>query len=81
MKNDIINAPVPHGSICCTYHQLKYLSPNRKKTTTKTRATQKSRTFEKMEVYGKISQKNGAKAEKDKTERATGLGRITEEEI
>ena len=23
--------PVPYGSICCTYHQLKYSSPNRSK--------------------------------------------------
>ena len=34
-----------------------------------------------MEVYGKRSQENGPKTEKDKTERATGLGRITKEEI
>ena len=34
-----------------------------------------------MEVNGKRSQENGPKAEKDKTERATGLGRRTKEEI
>ena len=24
--------PVPYGSMCCPYHQLKYSSPNRSKT-------------------------------------------------
>ena len=32
-------------------------------------------------VYGKRGQENGPKAEKDKTETATGLGRRTREEI
>ena len=32
-----------------------------------------------MEVYGKRSQEKGPKAEKDKTERATGLGTRTRE--
>ena len=52
------------------YHQLKYSSSKPlKKTTT---ATQKT-----SENYGlgKKSQENGPKATKDKTERATGLGR------
>ena len=31
--------PVPYDSICCTYHQLKYSTPNRSK---KTRATQRA---------------------------------------
>ena len=31
--------------------------------------------FQKMEVQEKKSQENGPKVEKDKTERATGLGR------
>ena len=34
-----------------------------------------------MEVSGKRSQENRPKAEKDKRERATGLGRRTKEEI
>ena len=34
-----------------------------------------------MEVQGKICQENGPKAEKDKTESATGLGRRTRQEI
>ena len=33
----------------------------------------KEPTFRKMEVMGKRGQENGPKAEKDKTERATGL--------
>ena len=37
--------------------------------------------FRKMKVSGKRSQENGPKAEKDKTERATGLGRRTKDEI
>ena len=34
-----------------------------------------------MEVQGKRGQETGPKAEKDNTERATGLGRRTREEI
>ena len=34
-----------------------------------------------MEAYGKKSQENGPKADKDKTELATGLGRRTRDEI
>ena len=34
-----------------------------------------------MEVLGKRIQENGPKADKDKTEKATGLGRRTKEEI
>ena len=34
-----------------------------------------------MEFYGKRGQENGPKAEKDKTQRAKGLGRRTREEI
>ena len=34
-----------------------------------------------MEVWGKRGQEDGPKAEKDKTERVTGLGRRTREEI
>ena len=37
--------------------------------------------FRKMEVWGKAGQENGPKAENDKTERATGLGRRTRDEI
>ena len=33
-----------------------------------------------MKVWGKRSQDNGPKTEKDKTERATGLGRRTRED-
>ena len=64
--------PVPYSSICCTYHQLKYSSPNLSK-------KNQEPTFQKME--GKRGQVNGPKAEKDKTERATGLCRRTREEI
>ena len=61
----------------CTYYQLKYSSPNRSH-----KEKGKNHTKEpKMEVYGKRGQENGPKAEKDKTERATGLGRRTREEI
>ena len=34
-----------------------------------------------MEVYGKRGQENGPKAEKDETERETGLGRRTRGDI
>ena len=57
---------MPFGSICCTYHQLKYWSPNRSKKQ-KQRATQTSLPFR--------------KAEKGQTERATGQDRRTREEI
>ena len=64
---------MPHGRICCTYHQVKASSPNRSKQKSHT----KEPTFRKMEVCGKRSQENGPKVEKEKTERATGLGRRT----
>ena len=60
-----------YGSICFTHHQLKYSSPNRSTTTTKTR-----KRFREKEV-----RRMGQEHEKDKTERATGLGRRTREEI
>ena len=74
---------MPYGSIiCCTYHQLKYSSPNRSNKTKKTpKSHTKEPTFQKMEVMGKTDQENGPKAEKDKTELATGLGRRIREEI
>ena len=56
----------------------KYSSHNRSK---KQKQETKEPTFRKMEVYGKGNQENGAKAEKDKTERAIRLGRGTKEEI
>ena len=49
------------------------------KNTPKTRATQEP--FGKWKFQGKRSQKNGPKAKKGKTERATGLGRKTKEDI
>ena len=48
---------------------------------TQNKSQTKDPTFRNMEVYGKRGQENGAKAEKDKTERAKGLGRRTREEI
>ena len=72
--------PVPYGSIFCTYHQLKYSSPNHSKKQNKTKATQKSQPFGKWR-FRERDQENGPKAEMDKTERATGLGRRTKEEI
>ena len=57
-----------------TYHQLNYSSPNCSK---KPRATQKSLPFRKLRFRGK----DGPTAEKDKTERVTGLGRNTREQI
>ena len=85
MKTPYINAqgllPVPYGSSCCTYRQLKYSSPNRSKQKQKDKSHTKEPTFPKMEVWGESGQENVPKAEKDKTERATGLGRRTSEEI
>ena len=46
-----------------------------------TRATQKSPPFRKWRFRGKKDQENGPKAETDKTEIATGLGKRTREEI
>ena len=65
---------------CCTYHQLKkYSSPNYSNKTKK--GHRKEPTFQKLEVQGKKDQENGPKAEKGKTEKVTGLGRRTREEI
>ena len=65
---------------CCTYHRLKYLSPNAQ-TKKKDKSHTKEPTFRKMKVYGKRGQENGPKAEKDNTEIATGLDQRTREEI
>ena len=69
---------VPYGSLGCTYHQLKYSSPNRSNKT-KT-ATQKSLPFRKLRFREK-HQENRPKAEKDKTEIAARLGRRTKKGI
>ena len=66
--------------ICCTYHQLKYSSPNRSKKQNKSHTN---------EVYlsenGGFGKKNRlgewANSKKGKIERATGLGRRKKEEI
>ena len=72
---------LPYGSICCTYHQLKY-SSDRSNKNKKTRATQKSLPIGKWRFREKeVTAGEWPKAEKDKTERATGLGRRTREEI
>ena len=69
---------MPYGSICCTYHQQKYSCPNRSKTT-KNKSHTKDRSYlSEKGVQGKRSPENGPKAEKDKTERAAGLGRRTD---
>ena len=41
--------PVPYGSICCTYHQPKYSSPNHSNKTMKSHT--KKPNFQKMEEY------------------------------
>ena len=66
---------MPFGSIGCTYHQLKYSSPNRSKKPKK-RATQQSLPFGKWKFGKKEVRRMG-----QKTERATGLDRRTREEI
>ena len=48
---------------------------------TKNKGHTKEPTFRKMEVYGTRGQENGPKAENDKTEIATGLGRRIREGI
>ena len=55
-----------------TTNYTTHLLTARKK---KNKSHKKEPTFRKMEVYGKRNQHNGPKAEKDKTERATGLHR------
>ena len=67
---------MPYGSICCTYHQLKYSSPHRSnKQKRQDGHTKDSYPVSELEVWGKRDQENGPKAEKgpDKTERSTGL--------
>ena len=67
---------MPYGSICCTYNQLKYLSPNGSNKQ-KDKSHIKEPTFWKKGGLGKKSHENGPKVEHDQTERATGLGRRT----
>ena len=74
--------PVPYGSTCCTYHHLQFSSPNCSNKNKKARATQKSLPFGKWRIKeNEVRILNGPKAEKDKTERVTRLGRRTREEI
>ena len=68
--------PVPYGSICCTYHQLKYSYPNRSRKTT-TKATQKSLPFGKRRFREKEVRRMGQKQKR----RATGLGRRKKDEV
>ena len=53
--------PVPYGSICCTYHQLKYSSHNLSNKQ-KDKSDAKKPTFRKMEVMGEKT--IGAKSRK-----------------
>ena len=69
-----------YGSICCTYHQLKYSSPNRSNKQKKPRDAQKSLPFGKWRFREKEVRRTGQK-KKNKTERATGLGIRTKGEI
>ena len=57
----------------CAAHTTnkKYSSPNRSKNPNKSHTTEP--TFQTKKVYGKTGQENGPKAERNKTERATGL--------
>ena len=65
--------PVPYGSVCCTYNQLKYSSPNRPNK--KRQEPHKRAYLSENAGLGKKKrgQENGSKAEKVQTERATGL--------
>ena len=65
-------------TISITYHQLKYSSPNRSKNTLQKQEPHKRAYLLENGGYGKQrGQENGPKAEKEKTERVTGLGRRT----
>ena len=55
---------------CTTYHQLKYSTPNRSNKTKQLSLPSENGGLDQR----KTGQGNGPKAEKDKTERATGLG-------
>ena len=58
---------MPYGSICCTYHQLKYSSLNRSKNP-KQEPHKRAYTFWKTGFKEKRSQENVPKEEKDKIE-------------
>ena len=60
-----------------TNQSTHLLTPQTKKDKSHT----KEPTFQKIEVQQKTDQENGPKADKDKTETATGLGRKTREDI
>ena len=64
---------MPYDSICCPYHQLKYSSPYHSKKKKDKKDTQKCLPFKNWR-FRETGQENGPKIEKDKTERATGLG-------
>ena len=66
------------AALCCTYHQLKYSSPNRSKTK---QEPHKRAYLSENGGLGKTDLENGPKVEKDTTEIATGLSIRTREEI
>ena len=55
---------MPYGNIGCTYHELKYSSPNRSQKTQKARAIQKSLPFGKWRFRGKEAKRMGQKQKK-----------------
>ena len=68
--------PVPYGSICCTYHPLKYSSPNGSSKHSKRQEPHKRAYLSGNGGLGKKISREWAKSKKkDKAERATGLGR------
>ena len=67
------HTPMAGCNLILSYHQLKYSSPNHSKNNKKQEPHKRAYLSENV----KRGQKNGPKAKKDKTERATGHGRRT----
>ena len=69
-----------HMAACAAHNTNKNTHLLTAQKNKKNKGHTKETTFRKMQVWRKIWQENGPKAEKDKTER-TRLGRRTKEEI
>ena len=66
---------MPYGSICCIYYQLKYSSPAPNRSNKSINKSHIKEPIYLSDNGGLGKKSSGELAEKDKTERATGLGR------
>ena len=72
---------MPYGSICCTYHQLKYSSPDRSNKQKRQQPHKRAYLSENGDLAKKRSGECAKIRKEEDREIATGQGRRTREEI